>query len=65
MKNYYACHYGVKIRLKMLIYKYKLRYFAEFRLVLAALITFFKNLSGGFVERIQYVRKNSFDQQTR
>jgi len=44
VKNYCACHYGVKILLKMLIYKYKLRVFVEFCLVLAALITFFNNL---------------------
>ncbi len=44
LKNYCACQYSVKIRLKMLIYRYKLRYFAEFCLVLTALITFFSNL---------------------
>jgi len=44
MKNYCAWPYGVKIRLKMLIYRHKLRYFAEFCLVGPALMTFFNNL---------------------
>jgi len=44
LKNYCACQYGVKIRLKMLIYRNKLRCFVELCLVLTALITFFSNL---------------------
>ena len=31
---------GVKIRFRMLIYRYKIRFFIEFRLVFSALITF-------------------------
>jgi len=30
LKNYCACRYSVKIRLKVLIYRHKLRFFAEF-----------------------------------
>ncbi len=44
LQNYCVCHYGVKILLKILIYRHKLRFFVEFCLVLAALITFFNNL---------------------
>ena len=30
LKNYCACQYGVKILLKILIYRHKLRFFVEF-----------------------------------
>jgi len=48
LKNYCACHCGVTIRLKMLIYRYRLRFLISpaynWSLVLTALITFFNNM---------------------
>ena len=44
LKNYCAWPYGVKIWLKMLIYKYKLHFFAKFCIVLSALMTFFNTM---------------------
>jgi hypothetical protein len=44
LKNYLRCRYGVKNRLRMLIYNCKLRFFACFCLVSAASPTFFNSL---------------------